>query len=154
MKYAEELPYWQTSQTDPDTWIEKTIRVMAELGGKLQMEAFGKDGQGRGAYLLTFSIKEDTYRVVWPVMQSRGGRNKAAKIQAATSLYHYVKALSLAAAVMGIKAALFSFFELPDGSTVLEHTDSAILQAGRMFQLPASSQGEGDIYQGEVKLVS
>jgi hypothetical protein len=145
---AEELPYWQTSTTDPDTWIEKTIRILSTLGGQMKMEAFGKDGAGRGAFILTFTIKGENYRAVWPVMPTQSGKTRAAKIQAATSLYHYVKAISLAAAVIGEKAALFTFLELPDGSTVAENVDTSLLQASKMFQLPS---GDNEIYQGEVK---
>jgi hypothetical protein len=152
MKHAEELPYWMTSQTSPDTWIDRTIKILTELGGKLQMEAFGKDGYGRGAYMLSFSVKDESYRIVWPLTQSRSGKISAEKIQAATSLYHYVKAISLAAAVIGTKAALFTFMQLPDGSTVVENTDNAILQAGNLFRLPASTD-QGEIFDGEMRIV-
>jgi hypothetical protein len=46
---------------------------------------------------------------------SRSGDEKAARMQAATMLYHYVKAVCLYATVVGPKTAFFSHYLLEDG---------------------------------------
>ena len=115
--YAEDLGhYWQTSQTSPDTWIEKARREIVSVGGTITLDAFGSEPlSGRAAFVLEFQIAGDRYRLTWPVLRSRTGREKAARIQAATLLYHDVKARCLSAKVLGACKAFFSYVLLPDG---------------------------------------
>lgn len=115
--YAENLNYWQTGKTDPDGWIEKAKAQLVALGAKIEAQGFGMNGDGKSAYMLGFTIKGDAYKIVWPVLPLKftNSSERAAKIQAATMLYHYVKAVALYVAVVGPKAALFSHYMLPDG---------------------------------------
>ena len=54
---------------------------------------------------------------MWPVLPTKSGDEKAARIQAATLLYHDIKARAISAAVLGARAAFFTFLMLPDGRT-------------------------------------
>lgn len=138
--YAEDLPYWKTGQSSPDTWIERTIKVVTELGGKVLMEAFGRDDTGQSAFLLNCRIGAETYRIVWPVMRSKSGNGKAAKIQAATMLYHDIKARAVSAAILGIKASFFTYLELPSGMTPVEAYIGDVSDALKLFALPPGEE--------------
>lgn len=52
LPYAEECNYWKSGTSSPDTWIERTKKLIIGIGGKVQGEAFGKDGSGRAAYVI------------------------------------------------------------------------------------------------------
>lgn len=114
---AEDINYWQTSKSGPDTWLERAAELIEQLGGTVYTHAFGKDDQGNSAYMLQFKIGEDAFKLVWPVLHSRTGKDMAAKRQAATLLYHDVKAKCLTARILGSRTAFFSYLVLPDGRT-------------------------------------
>lgn len=144
--YAEDLPYWKSGQSSPDTWVERTVKVLQSLGGTILMEAFGKDASGRAAFVLACKIGDDNYRVVWPVLPSKAGNEKAARIQAATMMYHDIKAKAVSAAVLGVRSSFFSYLQLLDGRTPVEMSKVEIANTLHLFAL---SSGE-DIIDGEV----
>lgn len=92
----------------------------SQAGGEFKGEGFGSDADGRAAFMLAFEIKGDKFKIIWPVMKSKTSNERAARVQAATTLYHYVKAVCLYAAVVGTRTAFFSHFMLPDGRTASE----------------------------------
>lgn len=117
--YAEDINYWQTSQVAPDTWIEKAKKEIARIGGKILGEAFGADGDGKAAFMLRFIIGGDHFEIRWTVLPTRGnGKEKAAKIQAATLLYHDVKHKVVMAKVKGVRASFLEYLMLPNGQNV------------------------------------
>lgn len=115
--YAEDVNYWQSSQSQPDTWIDRAKREISSVGGKVAAEAFGATADGRAAFMLAFMLGGDSYRIEWPVLPSRTGKDKAAKVQAATMLYHDVKHKCVMAKIRGVRAAFLEYLMLPDGST-------------------------------------
>lgn len=113
--FAETINYWKSSNTSPDTWLDKTRKLIEKHGGVVLNEGYGNDGQ-RAAYLLTFRFGEDSFRIVWPVLPTKDGKNeRAARIQAATMIYHDVKTRIISSAVLGTRTAFFAYFLLPDG---------------------------------------
>lgn len=118
--YAEDVNYWRTGTSAPDTWIDRAKKEIIAAGGKIGNEAFGRDEQGRAAYLLEFSFGGERFRAVWPVLKSRAGNERAARIQAATFLYHEIKARCMAAKVLGTRASFFNYLLLPDGRTAAQ----------------------------------
>ena len=123
LPYGEEVNYWKTSSLAPDTWIEKTKKLIQKFGGKVLLEGFGSESTtGKSAFMLIFEIKGDKFKVVWPVLPSKKGSEGAARRQAATMLYHDTKAKCLSAVVLGARAAFFSYLLLPDGRTAVEAT--------------------------------
>lgn len=117
---AEDVNYWKTGTSAPDTWIERAKSEIWAAGGSTLGEAYGRDSEGRAAYLLEFAFDDDRYRAVWPVLTSRTHNERAARIQAATMLYHDVKAKCVSAKVHGARAAFFQYLMLPDGRTAAQ----------------------------------
>lgn len=116
--YAEEVNYWRTSRSAPDTWMTRAKREIAKAGGQVLGDATGTDATtGRTAFMLAFAFGADRFKVVWPTLVSKAGDERAARIQAATMLYRDVKARCVSAKVMGVRAAFFSYFMLPGGRT-------------------------------------
>lgn len=121
---AEELGhYWMTSKTAPDAWLDKTEGLIEGHGGTILSRGHGKMGQ-QEAYMLEFRFSGETFRIEWPVLPSSNQR--AARVQAATLIYHDVKGKIVAAKVHGTRAAFFQYLLLPDGRTAVEIADSQI----------------------------
>ncbi len=120
--YAEDVGhYWKTGTSSPDTWIDKAKREITSVGGRIEQEAFVSDADGRSAFMLGFTIGSDAFRAIWPVLPTRTkGNERAARIQAATMLYHDVKARCVSAKVLGARAAFFTYLMLPDGRTAAQ----------------------------------
>jgi hypothetical protein len=126
MAYAEEVNYWQTGRSSPDTWIDRAKGQIEALGGKVLGEGFGSDASGRAAFMLAFGIKADSFKIIWPVLKSHRGNHQAARIQAATMLYHYIKSVCLYAVVAGPRAAFFPHLLLQDGRVASETANEEI----------------------------
>jgi len=141
---AEDVNYWKTSRTSPDTWMDRTKKQIAALGGTVLAEGFGSEPTtGRAAFMLAFEISGDSFKVVWPCLPSKDGNESAARIQAATMLYRDVKAKCISATVLGARAAFFSFLMLPDGRTTTEVTMSELVEAWpRLLTAPHSVEEE------------
>jgi hypothetical protein len=89
--YAEEVNYWKTGQSSPDTWIDNANREIAAIGGTVLNEGYGwEQASKRAAFLLEFTIGAERFRAVWPVLPVR-----SAKDERAASLAVYATALSI-----------------------------------------------------------
>lgn len=120
LPYAEDIGhYWETSKSPPDSWIARTKHLIESLGGTVLAEGFGAVDDKAG-YMMAFKIGADNFKVVWPVLPSRTGKHGAAKRQAATLLYHDIKAKAMTASVLGTRSAFFSYMVLPDGRATNE----------------------------------
>lgn len=137
LPYAEDCNYWKSGQSSPDTWLERTAKLIQGVSGTVVGEAFGRDATtGRSAYMLQFTLGSDRFKLVWPVLPSRTRNEKAARIQAATMLYHDVKARCVSATVLGVRAAFFTFLQLPDGRNAAEAgTPELVATLPKMFRL-------------------
>jgi hypothetical protein len=49
--------------------VDRAKKQIVELGGKVLGEGFGSDSQGRSAFMLAFSVKEESFKIVWPVLK-------------------------------------------------------------------------------------
>ena len=115
LPFAEDIGhYWQTGSSSPDTIMEKTKKVIEGSGGIVTAEGYGSV-EDKAAYMIAFKFGEDNFRVTWPVLPSRTGKEFAAKRQAATLLFYDIKAKAMTASVLGAKVAFFSYMRLPDG---------------------------------------
>ena len=147
--------YWKTSQTAPGTWIERSKGQIEKLGGKVLLEAIGTEPDtGREALLMMFEIEGDRFKVIWPVLEAKYKNNeKAARIQAATMMFHDIKAKCVSAKVVGARAAFFSYLLLPDGRAVVEasvpelQTDIPALFAANQLE-PGNEFVEGNFTDG------
>lgn len=130
LPYAEDVNYFQTSQTGTETWIARAIVLIEEIGGQVISEAFGSEpSTGKAAFMLTFEIEGDRFRVVFPVLPCKlKNHERAARIQAATLLYHDVKAKCLTAMIFGGRAAFFQYLLLPSGRTAGETSTPELMR--------------------------
>lgn len=135
--YAEDQPYWKTSNTAADSWLEKAKKEIAGVKGEILGEAF-VSSDGRSAYMLAFRIDGSHFKINWPVLQSRSKDVMAAKRQSATALYHDVKSRVVAAKFLGTRTAFASWLLLPGGQTVAEASDQMLAQ-----QIPVMLMGSG-----------
>ncbi len=119
--YAEELGhYWKTGERrSSDDWLALIEALIAEVGGVILQSAYGKEPQvDRAAYMLTFRVGEDVFRIVQLVLQTRTKKpadEKAARIQAVTLMYHDVKARIMQIKIKGARRVFFEYLLLPDG---------------------------------------
>jgi hypothetical protein len=119
MSYAEKVNYWQTSRSAPGKWMDRAKTLIMQAGGDVKAEAFISN-QEASHYLLSFEMDGDQFRMAWPVLASKSGNMRAARIQAATALYHEVKAACVKAKFLGSRTAFFAFLMLPDGRTAAD----------------------------------
>jgi hypothetical protein len=141
--------YWKTSKSSPSTWIEKAKREIVSVGGTIVGEAFVMQ-QGAGAFMLAFDLDGDRYKILWRVLESKGGDATAAKRQAATALYHDVKNSCVKLRFAGARVAFADALIAPDGRTVGEIVDIGMASSlPRMLQRPALRQD--DIIDGDVR---
>ena len=71
--------------------------------------------------LLAFNGEGQQFKVVWPVLPTRSGRDDInARRQAVTLLYHDIKAKAMTASILGVRAAFFNYLALPDGRMASE----------------------------------
>lgn len=131
LPYAETMNYWQSSGVSPDSWIEKAKTEISRAGGKILGNGFVNEGTtGRSAFMLAFSFGDDQFKAVWPVLPTKSGNNQAsARIQAATMLYHDVKARCVAAKVLGFRSTFFNWLVLPNGQTASEAATPDLMQS-------------------------
>jgi len=125
---GEEVNYWMTSRSSADDWIDKTVKLLESFGGLDVDWVYGKQG-AQSAYLIQFELLETRYKIIWPVLESKTGNIRAARVQAATLIYHDVKAKCLTARVLGIRAAFFNYLMLPNGQPAY------ILQAEEVYEM-------------------
>lgn len=108
----EKLPYWKSSQSSPDTWIERTVKLISRFGGELINQAQGMDYRsGRAAFLIVFKLQGDVFKIVFPVLEPRKQSDmRAAKVQAATILYHDVKSRLISAEILSQEMYFLAIF--------------------------------------------
>ena len=118
----ENLPYWKTSKSSPDTWIERTVKLILDFNGELINQAQGMDYRsGSAAFLIIFKLQGDTFKIVFPVLEPKKQSDmRAAKVQAATILYHDVKSRLISAEILGARNVFFGNLLLKNGVTAAE----------------------------------
>ena len=125
--YAENLPSWKTSRSSVDSWLDKVKNEITKAGGWVLSTMYGDDHLGRAAFMIAFRFDDDTFKMTWPVLRSKSDNLQAAKIQAATMMYHSVKARAVEVRVRGARAAFFGDLMLSDGRTASEASQEAFL---------------------------
>ena len=129
MYKAEDVNYWKTSHTLPDAWIEKAKREIKRAGGEVAGSAMVSDDlTGQAGFMLAFQIGPDRFKMTWAVLKPRRGSLQAARIQAATALYHEVKAACVKAKFLGSRSAFLAYLILPDGQTASEISDTKLAE--------------------------
>jgi len=109
---------------------------------------------GNSAFLIAFEIGGDQFKVIWPVLPTKTKKERAAKIQAATFLYHDIKAKCLSATILGARMAFFSYLLLSDGRMAAELSDPEMTENWPRLFAPPSQRALGagnDIVEGEYR---
>jgi hypothetical protein len=122
LPFAEDVNYWKTGRSGVDVWMEKTKRLIEGIGGEIHNETFTNlPKTGQSAFLLEFMAGFDKFKIIWPVLPTKSGEEEAAaRRQAATLMYHDVKAKCVMEKVFGTRAAFFTFLELPGGKVAAQ----------------------------------
>lgn len=117
--YAEHVNYWKTSRkTTSDGWIEKAKKELQNIGGNVIEEGFIRQ-EGKSAFLFSFVLENEQYKMIWPVLQSQYlEQEKAAKVQASTALYYEVKNTCVKAKFLGTRVAFIGYLMIDDGRTI------------------------------------
>lgn len=119
--YAEEVNYWKTGHSSTDIWIERAVKEIVDVGGEVRGDGFINDtSTGRAAFMLAFRLGNDNFKMIWPVLESKTGNQRAARVQAATALCHEVKAACVKVKFLGARAAFFAYLLMPGGVTPAE----------------------------------
>lgn len=126
--YAEDCNYWKTGQSSFDTWLDKAKAEIKAVGGKVLSEGYGNEpSTGRSAFLLSFTLGQDNFKAIWPVLPSKTKNERAARIQAATMLYHDIKNSCVKVKVFGARTAFFHYLMLSDGRTAPQAADADLV---------------------------
>lgn len=143
--YAENVNYWKSGSAAPDRWIDKAKREIRSVGGQIIGDMTVNDeATGRAAFCLAFVLQGEKYQIKWPVLESKTGNLHAARRQAATALYHDVKARCVELKFLGARAAFMAFLQLPDGRTAAEAANSELVKILPEIVATAQTQITGE----------
>ncbi len=149
--YADDLPYWRTSQKSPEAWIALAGTEIERADGEVLFHGFARHpDSGAWYWLLRFTMGDDTFKIEWPVLAVwRETKSSAqdAKRQAATMLYRDVKAMCVKARALGARTAFFAHVEV-DGGRTASQLGSRELVSAFPLALPAAPD---DVIEGEVE---
>jgi len=149
MKYAEDLPYWKTGKS-AERAITEAKNAIENNKGKITSEGFFvRDGQG--LYFLEFTMDGDSFRFVEPVMKSRSGNDRSAKIQAAASLKHSIKARVNEAQRHGARRAFMSALLLPNGETLDQQSNDMLVKMFSPYTGVSPLIDGEDVVDGEIE---
>jgi len=146
--YAEDLPYWQTGESG-DKAIQEAKNALTRYGGRITGEGYGMR-EGEAAFFLQFEMQGETFRYVEPVMQSRTCNEKAAKVQAAASLKHAIKARVNEAVRHGARRAFMDSLLLPNGQMVYQQDNATLARLFAPVTAAPQLQLPPEIYEGEL----
>lgn len=118
--HAEDINYWKSSSSSADTWIEKAIREIKAIGGVV-LAAASVQADNRNGFMIRFSLNKDDFVIeiaALPCRKPTEDNQRAARVQAATILYHDVKHKCVMAKIKGARQAFAEHWLLPSGETV------------------------------------
>lgn len=105
--------------------FQKNHIVLNRMSGS---GSFSEDLTGRAGFMLAFILEGERFTIKWPVLQSKKGNLQAAQRQAATALYHEIKAACVKVKFLGARSAFLAFLMLPDGRTASEVGSPELLE--------------------------
>ena len=84
--YAEDVNYWRSGQRRTvDKWLELAVMQIENLGGEVFARGVGKNEAGKESFLIGFKFEGESYKVIWPVLPTRGyakDNDRAARVRA------------------------------------------------------------------------
>jgi len=122
---AKEVNYFRTGKSGVESWLDKTERLIEDVGGNVTGRMVGRMN-GVSGIMLLFQIEDNDFRIDWPVLPGDNKKdNSAAERQAATFIYHDVKAKCMKVKIFGAKASFVDNL-LTDGKTIIQKINSDI----------------------------
>lgn len=135
LPYAHDMNYWQTSKSPAGAWIDKSIDLIEKHGGHVLMSAKGNHMEST-AYCIEFTFNDEKFKAVWPVLESKyTNEEKACERQAATMLYHDIKARCMKLAIFGARYTFFDMILLEDGRIAGQLSNDEIINHSAQFLL-------------------
>lgn len=132
LPFAEDMPYWKTSKSGVESWMDKTEVLIDSIGGRVDTRIIGKSG-GKEGIMFGFFINGDAYKLMWPVLPTKKEADRGAALrQCATMIYHDTKARINRIRIFGPRVVFSDWLVLESGKTLAE-------TAGDM--VPAAIQG-------------
>ncbi|MGB5941253.1 MAG: hypothetical protein WBG71_00060 [Leeuwenhoekiella sp.] len=123
---AEEMPYWKTSKSGVESWLDKTENLITSIGGVVDTRIVGKSG-GKEGIMFGFIIDNDPYKMMWPVLPSKNEKDKAAALrQCATLIYHDTKARINRIKIFSPRVVFADWLVLDTGKTLAETNNKDI----------------------------
>lgn len=113
-------------------WLEKAADEVRAVAGNVKGVSEITTDAGSVVFVMIFDLGGDRFKVQWPVLTPRvmhPVNAKSAKIQAATALYHDVKARCVTLKFLGSRDAFMPFLLLEGGKTVSEAVPEVFLRA-------------------------
>lgn len=130
--YAEDLPYWKTSKSGVETWLDRTEKLLTEIKAIVHTRIVGKS-MGREGILIGYTINDEEFRISWPVLSTKKeGDSSAALRQAATMIYHDTKARVNRIKIFPPRV-VFSDWLLIEGKTLAESNEEEGLNTLRLL---------------------
>lgn len=141
---ANDLPYWKTSQSSPENWVDKACLEIERAGGVVDLCMPSVRRGGRMAHIIGFSLDGDTFKLVWPVLGHDKRDRPSAIRQAATMMYHDVKSRCVTARVFGARWAFQAEMMLPDGRTAGQLSTPELIDVVPRVALLTHENEEGE----------
>lgn len=126
LPFAKDLPFFKTSQSDPEKWLDKTEKLIESIGGRVDTRVTAR-ANGKQGILIGFIIEGDYYKLTYPVLAVKDEKNGYAALrQCATLIYHDVKSRVNRIRIFHPRVVFADFLVLRDGSTLAESATTDI----------------------------
>lgn len=126
---ASKLPYWKSGHSSPESWVQKARAQLEAAGATVDLCLPSMFQHGRTAHVIGFSVNGDSFKLIWPVLAHDPDNELAAIRQAATMLFHDVKARCVKLRVFGARWAFHAELILPDGRAAGQLTTPELVEA-------------------------
>lgn len=127
--YADDVNYFKTGKSSTDSWMQKSKSEIENVGGKVLSELSGTVN-GKSAFMISFTLNDNIFKVTFPVLPPRDRKDEyAAKRQAATAMYHDIKARCVSVKFHGAKVAFHAYLVLGGGRTASELSEPELREA-------------------------
>ena len=125
---ANEMPYWKSGTSSPDSWFDKVENLIEKYGGTIHSRVVARSGHNEGI-MIGFTIAGESFKLTWPVLPPKNPNDRlAATRQAATMIYHDTKARVNRLAIFDPKVVFADWLLLENGRTIAENPNTNIAQ--------------------------
>ena len=128
LPFAEEMPFWKTSKSGIESWMDKVEKLITNSGGFVTTRMAGKF-KGVEGIAFAFTMEGEDFRITWPVLPTKKEDDRSAAMrQAATMIYHDTKARCNRLAIFGPRVVFMDYLVLENGKTTTETENLDLLK--------------------------